>query len=84
MTHEPRMIDCSEVLDRLYEFLDGELTPEREAEVKAHLVACAPCTSLSGFEASFIRFLEIRTRARKTPDSLRKKLLAQLLAQPDS
>ena len=83
MTDRPRPIDCAEVMERLYEYLDGELTTEREAEVKAHLQACAPCTALSSFEATFVRFLEARTRTRKAPEELKKRILKEMLLPRD-
>jgi len=84
MTDEPRDIDCMEVLDRLYEYIDGELTPERAAEVRRHLDACAPCFRLAGFESAYVRFLEARTRGQHAPAALRKKILEQLLLEGSS
>jgi anti-sigma factor (TIGR02949 family) len=84
MTDEPRDIDCMEVLDRLYEYIDGELTPARAAEVQRHLDACGPCFRLSGFESAYVRFLEARTRAQHAPAELRKKILEQLLLEGSS
>lgn len=83
MTDRPRGIDCAEILERLYEYLDGELTAERAAEVKTHLQDCAPCTALSGFEATYIRFLEARTRARNAPEELKKRILKEMLLSRD-
>ncbi len=84
MTDEPRDIDCMEVLDRLYEYLDGELTPVRAAEVQRHLDVCAPCFRLSGFESAYVRFLEARTRAQRAPPALRKRILEQMLMEGSS
>jgi anti-sigma factor (TIGR02949 family) len=67
----------------LYEYIDGELTDERAAEVRAHLAQCGPCMAVSGFEEAFVRFLEARTRARKVPDELRKRVLDELLFKRD-
>jgi len=79
MTHEPHDIDCEEVLDRLYAFIDGELTPQRSEEVRRHLEACAHCMHLARFETAFVRFLEARARARDVPDALRKRVLERIL-----
>lgn len=83
MTDQPQPIDCHEVAERLYEYLDGELTDVRTAEVKAHLVDCEPCTALSGFEAVFKRFLEARTRAHGAPDELKRRILDEMLFKQD-
>ena len=36
-------ISCQETLQRLYEYLDGELTPETTAEIRRHLDLCGGC-----------------------------------------
>jgi anti-sigma factor (TIGR02949 family) len=79
MTEEPKTIDCQEALGRLYEYLDGELTPVRAEEVRLHLELCAPCLHHSNFENAFVRFLEARQWAQKAPESLRKKILEQIV-----
>jgi mycothiol system anti-sigma-R factor len=35
--------NCHESLERLYEYLDGELSPEDAREVERHLQICAEC-----------------------------------------
>ena len=79
----PHGIDCGEVLDRLYEFLDGELTEVRADEVKEHLSDCHPCLKVKEFEAAYVRFLEARARARCAPEGLRKRILEQILFDAD-
>lgn len=37
------MMDCNEVKSRLDELVDGELSPERQADLRAHLARCATC-----------------------------------------
>ena len=83
MTDRPRTIDCQEVLERLYEYLDGELTAIRAAEVKAHLQDCLQCTALTTFEAAFVRFLEVRARTRNAPEELKQRILRGMLFQQD-
>jgi len=79
MSDKPRNIDCHEVAERLYEYLDGELDEHRHAEVQHHLDQCAQCLKLSGFESSFIAFLEARTRAQGAPEALKRRILDQVL-----
>ncbi|HZU81123.1 MAG TPA: mycothiol system anti-sigma-R factor [Acidimicrobiales bacterium] len=43
--------DCEETVQRLYTYLDGELTDERRAEIKKHLDDCSPCLQAFDFEA---------------------------------
>jgi mycothiol system anti-sigma-R factor len=76
---QPRHIDCGEALDRLYEYIDKELTPVRSEEVRIHLEQCAPCLAITKFEDSYVRFLEARTRVQGAPEALKKRILQQLL-----
>jgi anti-sigma factor (TIGR02949 family) len=78
-----RDIDCEEALDRLYEYIDEELTPVRAEEVRHHLEKCAPCLRVSQFEKAYLRFLEARARARQAPENLRKRVLEQILFASD-
>jgi anti-sigma factor (TIGR02949 family) len=79
MSGEPRQIDCHEAARLLYEYLDGELTPERDAEVRRHLDECATCFKLSKFEDAYLRFLEARARSRGAPEQLKKQILNRIL-----
>jgi anti-sigma factor (TIGR02949 family) len=83
MTDDLRDIDCLEALDRLYEYLDEELTPVRAEEVRLHIEKCAPCFALSNFEDTYLRFLEARTRAQGAPEALRKRILHEILFEDE-
>jgi anti-sigma factor RsiW len=37
------MIICRDLVDLLYDFVSGELAPERREEVERHLRDCPPC-----------------------------------------
>lgn len=41
--HSGSHAECSEVLHRIYEYLDGEMQPADVARVAQHLEACGPC-----------------------------------------
>ena len=70
---------CSEVIQRIYEFLDGELTPKVEEQIRAHLVVCKRCYPEFEHERVFLRFLEKRAQIEKAPPSLRKRIFQALL-----
>ncbi len=74
-----KKIDCREAATQLYDYLDGELTPEAEAKVRAHLAHCSGCFSLYGFEDAYLTFLRARTQARSAPEHLKKKIFEQIL-----
>ncbi|MDT0214486.1 mycothiol system anti-sigma-R factor [Rothia sp. ARF10] len=44
-SHVESHAECSEVLHRIYEYLDGEMQPSDVARVAQHLEACGPCLS---------------------------------------
>jgi len=81
MSNAPANIDCHEAADRLYEYLDRELTPEVEAAVRAHLTDCEVCFKLAGFETAYLRFLEIRTQTQGASPALKRRILDSLLGE---
>ncbi len=76
-------MNCNEAVDRLYEFLDEELTPAVQEEVRKHFDACRGCFPLYAFERNFKRFLEARTRVRGAPPHLRRKIFEQILLEDE-
>lgn len=77
-THDDDM-DCDEVIERVYEFLDGELTQDVEAKIREHLAKCTTCYPHFRHEEVFLRFLERRAQIEKAPPSLRRRIFKQLL-----
>jgi len=47
------MVRCEHVLERLWDFLDGELSPEDEAAVKKHLDICNRCYPQYYFQRAY-------------------------------
>lgn len=45
------MKDCREIEPLLTPYVDGEVPPDQQADVRAHLGACAPCRALAQAEA---------------------------------
>lgn len=70
---------CSEVIERIYEFLDGELTPEIDEKIRSHLAVCRRCYPEFEHERVFLRFLEKHAQIEKAPPSLRKRIFQALL-----
>ena len=71
-------MNCPEAAEHLYEYLDRELTPEAEREVRQHLADCHPCGEQFDFEALFLKFLRARCRARGAPPELKRRILREL------
>jgi len=56
------MIRCSDLLDRLAEFLAGDLLPDERSPLEEHLRLCPACaTSVDSYRA-------VSERARQLPD----------------
>lgn len=44
------MLDCQAVVDRLFDYIDEELTPENKLALKAHIDLCRQCFDRIEFE----------------------------------
>jgi len=73
MGSEESEVDCNETIERLYHYLDGELTDERRAEIKEHLDECSPCLGAFDFELELRQVIANRCKDH-VPDSLRKRV----------
>lgn len=77
---KPEMLDCDAVMRQLWDYLDGELTPEREAAVRAHLSMCNRCYPQRNFEESFLHALAESRREHSRPDAVKARVMAALRA----
>ncbi len=73
-------IDCDQTIERLYVYLDGELTDTRREEITRHLDLCGPCVGAYGFETELRRVIADRCQER-VPDSLRARVADALRAE---
>jgi anti-sigma factor (TIGR02949 family) len=74
------MLDCESVMRQLWDYLDGELTPDREAAVREHLSMCKRCYPQYNFESAFVRALSASRRDHSRPTEIRERVLAALRA----
>jgi mycothiol system anti-sigma-R factor len=74
-------LDCDEALERVYEFLDGELTEGVEQAIRRHLAACARCEPRFEHERVFIEFIAQRARLEQAPPALRRRILRELVEE---
>jgi mycothiol system anti-sigma-R factor len=70
-------LDCDETIERLYFYLDGELTEERRVEIRRHLDLCGPCVQAFGFETELRKVIANRCKDH-VPDSLIDRVAAAL------
>ncbi|MEU7889910.1 mycothiol system anti-sigma-R factor [Microbispora bryophytorum] len=69
---------CSEVLDRVYTYLDGELDSNRIAEIRKHLDECSPCLEEYGLEEAVKRLVAKHCGCDPVPQDLRSKVLTRI------
>ena len=74
----PETLDCLEAVARVQDYLKHELTPERAAELRAHLESCPPCFRYARFEQRFLEMLQHRARGCTCPDALRARIEDEL------
>ena len=75
----PHDTPCSEVLDRVYEYLDGELDSDRVHVIKEHLEECSPCLAEFGLEDA-VKSIVKRCCSDSAPADLRGKVLRRIEA----
>ena len=69
--------DCGQTVERLYQFIDGELTDERRHQIERHLDECSPCLQAVGFERELRTVIANRCKDR-VPEELRQRIKAAL------
>lgn len=74
---KPHETPCSEVLDRLYEYIDGELGGEPCHAIKDHLEECSPCLKEFGLE-EVVKAVVKRSCSDPAPPELRAKVLLRI------
>jgi mycothiol system anti-sigma-R factor len=69
--------DCSEVLDRVFFFIDNELESADSAEIATHLEECGPCLQKYDLERT-VKTLVARSCYEHAPETLRDKVLLRI------
>jgi mycothiol system anti-sigma-R factor len=72
-------ISCQEALERLYEYLDGELSAGFSEDLRHHIEVCEACYPEVRFTTEFRDALHRAARGQPVcPESLRKKIGAMI------
>lgn len=53
-------LSCFEVLERLSDYLDGDLDAAAKAQIEAHLAGCQDCTTFGGEFGAVVKALRSR------------------------
>lgn len=73
--------DCGSAMAKLFDMLDGELTADREREVRSHITSCPDCFTHADFERRFLAALHAARADGGCPGSLRSKVMDALRAE---
>ncbi len=67
-------VDCSEILDRVYVFIDHELDHASSEQIQTHLDECGPCLREVDLER-MVKALVARSCAERAPIQLRQRVM---------
>jgi len=71
-------MDCNDCVERLFAFLDTELTPTEIKQVRSHLEGCDDCDDEFVFEARFLEQLKECCTSDVAPVELRQRVILRL------
>lgn len=71
-------ISCREAVERLYEYLDGELAAEEAEEVRCHVERCKRCYPMFNWEQLFLDVIRESCDRPEGSPRLRRKVEAAL------
>jgi mycothiol system anti-sigma-R factor len=75
---KPHETPCSEVLARVYSYLDGELDEGGCSEIKDHLDECGPCLQEYGLEEAVKKLVHKSCGCDPVPNDLRDKVMDRI------
>jgi mycothiol system anti-sigma-R factor len=75
---DPHSTPCSEVLDAVYLYLDGEQDTEQRDTVRLHLDECAPCLRQYGLEQAVKALVARCCGGDCAPVELRDRVLVRI------
>ena len=75
-----KVMDCREVAEELYLYLDRELAPDEVRQVARHLQRCPGCFELTSFESGVMKLIRRDCGAERAPEELKQRLSSLLLS----
>jgi mycothiol system anti-sigma-R factor len=75
---KPHETPCTEVLDRVYSYLDGELEEPDLAKIRQHLDECGPCLEEFGLDELVKKLVHKTCGQDRVPEALRAKVLIRI------
>jgi len=74
----PHETPCSEVLERVYAYLDGEIDDPGHAKIRQHLDECGPCLREYGLEEVVKQLVHKYCGYDAVPEALRAKVMSRI------
>jgi mycothiol system anti-sigma-R factor len=75
---DPHDVDCVEVIEQVYLYLDGEIDEVHRTEVRVHLDDCGHCLRQYGIEQEVKALVARSCGNDSAPDGLKDRLRAKL------
>jgi mycothiol system anti-sigma-R factor len=75
---DPHETPCSEVLEAVYVYLDGEQDAHAHDKVRIHLDECSPCLRQYGLEQAVKTLVARCCGGDHAPDDLRSRVLTRI------
>lgn len=70
--------DCSEVLHRVFEYLDGEMTAQDTAKIRQHLEECGPCLQEYDLDQALKALVKRSCACEEAPMALRTQIMTRI------
>jgi mycothiol system anti-sigma-R factor len=77
-------MDCNDCFERLYTYLDRELSPVEVTEVRSHLDECGGCEDTFVIEQRFLERVRDCCTEDKAPTDLRSRIVTRLRMDNDA
>jgi anti-sigma factor (TIGR02949 family) len=74
-----QMMSCHEAMERLWEFLDGEMPDEDRQALQRHLEVCGRCYPAYDFQRAYLEYTRRLATQEQAPPELRKQLFQRIL-----
>lgn len=74
----PHEVDCTEVIEQVYLYLDGEIDDAARHKVRQHLDECAPCLRHFGLEQDVKALVARCCGGDVAPEGLKQRLVVRL------
>jgi anti-sigma factor (TIGR02949 family) len=69
-----KAIDCNEVLERLWAYLDGEAAEAECQDLEDHIARCLGCRHHADFEVRLRQAIQSKCLTERAPQKLREDL----------